>query len=337
MIIPLQPAVYKINQNEDSSSVDGYTLELHKDRYIVNGKNYGDIDKHVNIFWDRFMSSKSNLGVMLTGSPGSGKTRTSELLANRGIDNNMCVVEISEVSDISKLVDLIYTLCNMVIIFDEFSKNFPIYMQSKMLTMFSATTKSKNMFILTENDRRTVSQFIRTRPGRIRYAVDYDRIKSTVIDEYCYDYGIPESYKRDIYNIYDKADKFTFDHLQALVSEKLSQPDATIDEILELLNLDDLVPEDIWEIANVVCSKTLKPYELIDRGNVLTKREINSSYRKFVVLIKDPANAIGANNNNFVHSSITIEFSNRDIANIDDLGNRRYKLKDYIINVNKVS
>ncbi len=335
MIVNLQPAIYKLVYNKKTKEVQnsGYQLVPYKQKFIIIGKNYGDIDKHVNIFWNRFLSGPGNMGIMLTGAAGSGKTRVAEILGNLGVDNNMCVVLIADVDINPDIISFIDSLHNMIIIFDEFSKNFNSSMQNKMLTMLSATGPAKNMFILTENDRFTVSKYIRTRPGRIRYAVDYDRIKESVIDDYCLDYGVPDDFKEDILKIHSTASKFTFDHLQALVSEKVATPDANIEDLMEILNLDDLIIEDTWKITNVVSESDLKPRTILSTVRTLNKRQVNSKYMEIYVTVD---NNPPSDNPNSVPDPVRISCTVNDIYKIQEDDTRVYRTNGYVVYLTKM-
>lgn len=272
MITPMNPGVYALKHHEKT----GYYMEFTRPRFDVSGKNYGKMDYHVNLVWSRFQSRQSSMGVMLTGAAGSGKTRVSELISNIAISSNMCVLMVTDVHVSIALIPFVASLHNMVIVFDEFAKNIPAPLQNKMLTMFSAVGPLKKLFIITENDRRTVSQFIRTRPGRVRYALDYDRIEKEVIDEYCADYNVAPAMKEEFLEIYGQATAFTFDHLAALVSEHLAMPEASIDELMEVLNLDDLVKPPTWECVS--CKREDSPdIEYTTTGGSFTKDTLTRS------------------------------------------------------------
>jgi len=249
MITPMQIGVYKLKYDSNT----GYHLEYDRPYFQVIGKNYGKIDKHLSIVWNRFSTHNFNCGVLLTGAPGSGKTRFAEQLANLGIDAGMCTVLITDVKINIELIPFIDSLCNMTIMFDEFSKNVSLDLQNKMLTMFSSICEyKKKLFVLTENSRESISPYLRTRPGRIRYALDYDRISEDVILEYCKDNKISNSFVESILELYSKAVKFTFDHLDSLVSEHISYPDMPVEELLEMLNLDDLINDSKYRVIRVL-------------------------------------------------------------------------------------
>ena len=291
MINPLQPAVYQLTYVDK----EGYSLTYKMPRFEVHGKNYGKINEHINTFWARFLSITGSMGVMLTGSAGSGKTRVAELLANLAIDNGMCVVLVTEVKVSIELLPFIDSLHNMVIIFDEFSKNFDMRIQNKMLTMFSSIGPRRKLYVITENDRRTVSPFVRTRPGRVKYAIDYERLEDEVVEEYCTDNDVDPDVYKDILDLHSKAPKFTFDHLMAIVSEHKFTPNKTLDQLLEILNLDDLVVPTTWSPFEVT-SKDGKKWTIEDYPDPVTRDVITGnrfySYLRIREIPDDPDKSI---------------------------------------------
>jgi len=274
---PLQPGVYHLRYDDKA----GYWLEYSRPKFEVQGKNYGNIDKHLDIFWGRFSQSTSSLGVMLTGSPGSGKTRMAELLGNKGISAGLCVVLITDVVIKPAIISFIDSLSGFVVVLDEFAKNFNPNIQNKMLTMFSSVTVSRKLFVITENSRMSVSKFIRTRPGRIRYAVDYDRLSQEVLDEYCSDYHVEPSMVAEIQDLYNRASKFTFDHLSAIVSEHMAMPNCSLEELLEILNLDDLAAPPTWSVREAIFIEDPKKEVTVTSGGEGITKNILTSNRRF--------------------------------------------------------
>jgi len=265
MIEPVQPGIYKLNYEESS----GYHMVPYRQSFTVEGKSYGMMEDHVNIFWNSYLKKSHSMGVMLTGAAGSGKTRMAEMMCNMAIRNNMFVVMITEVPIKLELISYIDSLCNAVVLFDEFTKNVNLRMQGKMLTMFSAIGPAKKLFIITENELNSVSPYIRTRPGRIRYALDFGRVDISVVNECCDDYGVSGPFRDALLKLHAKAPKMAFDHLQTILSEHVEIPDMTLDELLTILNLSDLVPIEEWVVTSVVDNKTGDVYTHCDVDIIL--------------------------------------------------------------------
>jgi len=282
MINPIQPAIYKLGYDKDS----GYYLTPYKQSFTVEGKSYGSMNKHVDLFWGSYLRKSHSMGVMLTGAAGSGKTRMAEMLSNIALRHNMFVVMITEIPIKLELISYIDSLCNAVIMFDEFSKNVNMSMQGKMLTMFSAIGPAKKLFIITENELRSVSQFIRTRPGRIRYALDFSRVEIDVVEECCSDYGVCGEFKETLLKLHSKAPKMAFDHLQTIVSEHVAMPDMSLDELLEILNLSDLLPIEEWVVTSILENATGTTYKEAYGGGTYSKDRLTNPYASIRICVE---------------------------------------------------
>jgi len=278
--------VYKVKDDGKKN----YYLELKENMFITPEKLYGDMEILALRFWKAFAISKGSMGIMLTGASGSGKTALSMVLSNIAITNNMFVVEVSEITATIELVRFLDSLNNAVILYDEFGKNFNINLQDKMLTMLSNVNYSKKLFIITENETRDISRYIRNRPGRVRYHIDFTRISKTVIDEVCKDYSVDRDFYDELIRVYNKSTVFSFDHLMALVTEHNNNPKDSFEYILGILNLDILTKQEMVSVLEVIDMKTNEPVE-IESSDGISRKDFESgrylwAYRKMAPAIK---------------------------------------------------
>lgn len=269
-------AIYQIAKDKDV-----YYLNPYAKAFELPEKVYGKLDVLASRFWRTFSLSNKSMGAMFTGTSGSGKTTLAELLGNFGLANGFNVVLVTDLNADIELVRFIDRLERCVIVFDEFAKNFDYKLQDKMLTMFNDLSRSKKFFIITENDSKDINQFLRNRPGRIRYHVDFKRIKEFVIEDYCIDMQIDfnSSFYKDLLEVYGKALTFSFDHLQALVDEHKKYPDDTLEELIEVLNLEILTKEEKLSISkciDVSDSNDIKEVELDDSNVNMDKKAFDS-------------------------------------------------------------
>lgn len=234
----LQPGVYNLVQFEKN-----YILAPSIAKFELPSKLYGDMESNAIRFWTTFATSTTSLGVMLTGQSGTGKTELAKVLSNIAISAGLPVVVVTDLKATIETVNFLNNLKDVIILFDEYSKNFDSNLQDKMLTMFSSINGYKKMYIITENDKNTISRFIRNRPGRVLYHIDYSRVKEDVIIEYCADKKVDEAFGSELLKLYAKSTIFSFDHMQALVGEHLRYPNDTLEDILSLLNLEILTKE----------------------------------------------------------------------------------------------
>ena len=230
----LRNIVYTIQRDQKSKQ---YFLVPYIRRLKTPKKIYGNLSKLSLRFWNNYALEDTSSGVLLTGNAGSGKTECANLLANLAIDAGLPVILIHNIEATVELVNFIDAMNTVALFFDEFTKVFGYGLQDKTLSMFSNNSAGKRLYILTENDIGTVSQFILNRPGRIKYNVEFTRISEDTITEYCNDFKVDQEFIEQIFDKYNSAHVFSYDHLRAIVSEHIRYPDDTIDELLEVLNL----------------------------------------------------------------------------------------------------
>ncbi len=157
-------------------------LEKIKDSFKFPYKLYGKDtfpSRVISTFNDS--SNYSNLGVMLTGIKGTGKSVDAAQICNL---SKLPVVLIGENFDDGKdLVSYLSTVKQDLVIFiDEYEK---IFKQSDGLLSVmdgAQTTNARRLFLLTSNSLR-VSEALLDRPSRIYYLKRYTNLHAAVIGE----------------------------------------------------------------------------------------------------------------------------------------------------------
>lgn len=233
----LNPGVYYIKYVKDFNF---YQLIFDRPKFQEPEKIYGDMLQRCIRVWNHYAISRESTGCMFTGAPGSGKTKASEMLCNIAIDMGLPVILCVNIEVKTELIQFLANMKDCVLFFDEFKKNVNYQHEQKMLNML-ADVEARRLFIITENDSNSVSEFIRNRPGRIRYHFRYDKISKAVFEDFCKDYKIKKEFLEELGDKYKNSNIFTFDQLQAIVMEHIHYPDETLTSLLETLNLHDLL------------------------------------------------------------------------------------------------
>jgi hypothetical protein len=117
---------------------------------------------------------------------------------------------------------------------DEFGGSNPH--QDAMLTLLDGTYTTKMLFILTTNNKNRVSTYMRNRPGRIFYVIDFAGLSADFIREYCNDKVQDKTKIPQIVAVAALFEAFSFDMLQALV-EEMNRYDETPGQVLDFLNV----------------------------------------------------------------------------------------------------
>ncbi len=163
---------------------NGWLLERKQDCFDFGYKIYGSheaIQNRIQTAWESMDSG--NLGVLLNGLKGTGKTVSAQLIANWMAGQGIPVLSVSHYIPLSDVLQSISQPC--MIIFDEFEKTHAKKEhQQALLTALDGMSRSehKRLFLFTTNNATIDTNFI-DRPSRIRYMWEFDRLGTDVIDE----------------------------------------------------------------------------------------------------------------------------------------------------------
>jgi len=246
----LPPNVYTLRFNKFT----GFYLEL-VDEFTIPNHIYGDVVKNVNKIIKTYSHKEGNVGVLLSGEKGSGKTMMLRLACKKcqemGIPTIIITNDFDE--DFCKFISDINQKC--VIVFDEFEKVFKKdEAQSKLLTLFEGVYSSNKLLVLTVNDIFHVNDFFLNRPGRIHYHIRFSSLEESFIIEYCHRNMENKQHTDSVINLSRLVPNFNFDMLQAIVFE---------------CNLHKETPQEVFEMLNIrhVSSYDTYNFEVVDSRN----------------------------------------------------------------------
>lgn len=171
----VKPVVYNVK-------FDGmrrcFYLDQFSDSFFLPKKIY-DVDSdfiaRCKKSWE---NSPKNMGILLTGIKGTGKTITGKILAQ---ETKLPIILITEYMEgVENFISELNFDC--VVFCDEFEKVWEEEVQQHLLTLMDGvkTTKSRMLFLLTSN-KRFVSDFLIDRPSRIRYIKEYDTMSPDLL------------------------------------------------------------------------------------------------------------------------------------------------------------
>lgn len=215
----LPPGVYKIAFNP----MAGYSL-IKSDPIEINEKIYGNHLKKVEKVYNSFKVFPRNLGVILSGDKGIGKSLFAKLLSVKAIENGypviMCDTPYPGIADFLGSIQQ-----EIVVLFDEFDKTFAQLEgqgdpQADMLTLFDGLYMGKKLFIITCNELRKLNDFLVNRPGRFHYHFRFAYPNDAEVTEYLQD-NIAEEFWGEIPAVTEFAKKvdLNYDCLRAIAFE----------------------------------------------------------------------------------------------------------------------
>lgn len=199
----------------------GWYLDRTSDKFTFPFKVYGastDIINRVIKYWE---VNGGNLGVLMNGLRGAGKTMTSQILANDLIESqNLPVLVVRGPIPLQAIFDSVQQ--DMMVIFDEFEKTHQDVEQQALLSTIDGMSRSvHNRLILFTTNTPTINENFRDRPSRIHYQFQFDRVADEVIEGLIED-GLPENlkhFKPDILEFLNSRNICTIDIVKATIAE----------------------------------------------------------------------------------------------------------------------
>jgi hypothetical protein len=260
-----------------------YFLEI-GDAYHITHKIYGDVQKRVTRIMNSFNEKKGNMGVLLVGTKGSGKTLLSKYLSEKAAEAGMPTIIINSKhsgEEFLSFINSINTPC--VIVFDEFDKVYNKHgnEQRDLLTILDGVYVSRHLYVFTANDAFDIDSLLINRPGRVYYKFNYTGLEEQFVREYCIDNLKNKDEVESVVTISNAFNDFNFDMLQALV-EEMNRYDETAEEVVQWLNISPSGEQSTYDVTvfgkdgNQI-TKGIWPvsFENIDVMNQKQKRYIN--------------------------------------------------------------
>ena len=217
----------------------GFYLEGYSDIEIKE-KTYGVHESKVTKVLNAFKQFNRNLGVILSGDKGIGKSLFSKMLAKSAIEQGIPLLVVNTYyPGIADYLDSIEQ--EVMILFDEFDKTFVSKEQgpspqAEMLTLFDGIAQGKKLFVVTCNNLRGLNDYLVNRPGRFHYHFAFNYPTDAEITEYLQD-KLQEQYYKEITKVISFAHKINlnYDCLRAIAFE-LNNGD-TFEEAIKDLNI----------------------------------------------------------------------------------------------------
>ena len=207
----LPVGIYSLREMPMSGELYLYRMD---NEFKFNHKIYGVEEAFINRVDKTYNSVNDNLGILLNGIRGTGKSVTSKLICNK---LNLPIIMVD--SKYSNFVQFVSELQqNTVIFIDEYEK---IYSESdELLTVMDGLFKTeyKHVFLLTTNDLY-INRNLLQRPGRIRYIKTYSDMSAELVEEIIDDLLIYPEYKEDCITVISKLNIITIDLVKSIVNE----------------------------------------------------------------------------------------------------------------------
>lgn len=228
------------------SKFKGFYLEKYVDIEIKEDKIYGVHTEKANKVLNVFDKFNRNLGVILSGDKGIGKSLFAKLLSVEALKKDIPLIVVDKfIPGIASYIESIDQ--EVMILFDEFDKTFgevsagdgEASPQTNLLSLFDGVSGGKKLFVITCNELDKLNNYLINRPGRFHYHFRFDYPTSAEITEYLMD-KLNEEYYGEIEGIiaFSRKVNLNYDCLRAIafeVNAGISFKDAISD--LNIVNL----------------------------------------------------------------------------------------------------
>ena len=219
----LDDGIYQIQQNPMNGEL--FLVRI-ADEFHFGFKLYGIDETLVKHVLDTYNKQpvKKNLGVLLNGAKGTGKTVTAKVMANKlGLPVILCENPYPGLSRFLAGIDH-----DCIFFFDEFEKNFRMTCGDgedcageDLLSIMDGVYNADHchIFLLTTNKLRVNDNLI-SRPSRIRYLKSFgDVIDRKILEEFVDDNLIYKEFKAEIMDFVDSLSMATIDIVKSIVEE----------------------------------------------------------------------------------------------------------------------
>lgn len=231
---------YEIYYSKNS----GFFLSRRPD-LSVSETVYGVQNSKVAKVMNSFKAFTRNLGVILSGDKGIGKSLTAKMIAQEAVKQGYPVILVSQfIPGIANFIESIDQ--EIMVLFDEFDKTFKTTgdgnPQDTMLSLFDGTTVGKKLFVVTCNQLTGLNDYLVNRPGRFHYHFRFDYPTADDIRTYLHDKIDPEFYGEidDVINFATRVN-VNYDCLRAIAFElNLGSKFKDAIQDMNIINLDDV-------------------------------------------------------------------------------------------------
>lgn len=206
--------IYGINFNP----MAGWSLERTGDKFIFDYKVYGLQNRFVQHVLKTFRNTKGNLGILLNGVKGTGKSVTAKVLAN---EFNLPIVIVKSFGEHNDALVEYLASFNFDCIFfmDEFEKTWSDKDSSILQIMDGVyNSKHRRIFLLTTNETY-INENLLSRPSRLRYVKEFGNLEREIVEEYLNDNLNDKERIESIIDFVDTLQISTIDILKTIVED----------------------------------------------------------------------------------------------------------------------
>lgn len=207
--------VYKISMNKQ-----GFYLEYIMSEFVFDYKIYGLQEDFINHVIKTYNEAQTgNLGILLNGTKGTGKTVAAKMIVNRLHLPVIIVQNMGQEMNL-QMMNYLSTEINFdcVFFFDEYEKTFD--KDTTILSFMDGVynSESRKVFLLTTNTL-SIDRNLIGRPSRILYLKKFGNLEIEAASEFLDDTLNNKEYKQEVLEFINLLSISTIDILKSVVKE----------------------------------------------------------------------------------------------------------------------
>lgn len=214
----LEPGNYLLKRN--SFTEEYYLLPMAD--FQIPKKIYGNYSEDI-ARWKKSWENNpdKNLGVLLSGIKGSGKTILCKQFCK---EINIPIIIISESYNDSEFLAFMSNPClsNSVVFIDEYDKlvnrNNGIF-QEMLLSLMDGNFNNRMLFLITVNNEDCISNYMYNRLNRIKYCKNFENLDTAIVNEVIKDSLINKDHSDSIHVFFAQLGIITYDLLINIINE----------------------------------------------------------------------------------------------------------------------
>ena len=219
-------------------SMTGFYLSKIAESFTFDYKLYGLNQKFIDYVLKTYENTTGNLGVLLDGIKGTGKTVTAKELCNR-LQLPVILVQSMGGDTNGKLIKYLSTAIDFdcIFFFDEYEKEFKN--SSDVLSFMDGTYNSiyRKVFLLTTNELN-VDPNLLGRPSRIRYKKSFGNLSEEVTREILNDILEDKTAIEKVIELTHSMNIITIDLIKAIATEINIHGAEALPDIKETFNIE---------------------------------------------------------------------------------------------------
>lgn len=200
----------------EHSDMKGLYLTHTGDKFTFPYKIYGMERNFIDRVIKTYNSKNGNVGILLNGVKGTGKTVTAEIIAN---EINLPVIVINQNYQNATATFINSIEQDVILFFDEYEKTYSNHDYSILTVMDGVlSTKYRRLFLLTTNNDY-INENMLSRPSRIRYVKQFGDLSLDVINEIVDDMLDNKDHKEALIRYVSTLRIITVDIVKSIVDE----------------------------------------------------------------------------------------------------------------------